>query len=52
MTSGMDSVETHLAEVLAVVRPIEPAWLALEAAEGGVLAGTATASGEFHCDTV
>jgi molybdopterin molybdotransferase len=45
MSSGMDSVETHLAEVLAVVRPIEPARLALEAAEGGVLAETATAAG-------
>jgi molybdopterin molybdotransferase len=45
MTSGMDSVETHLAEVLATIRPIEPARLALEAAEGGVLAETATAAG-------
>jgi molybdopterin molybdotransferase len=45
MTSGMDPVETHLAEVLATIRPIGPARLTLEAAEGGVLAETATAAG-------
>jgi molybdopterin molybdotransferase len=45
MTSGMDPVETHLAEVLATIRPINPARLTLEAAEGGVLAETATAVG-------
>src|SRR5215472_6139920 len=45
MTPGMDPVETHLAEVLATIRPIRPARLTLEAAEGGVLAETATAAG-------
>jgi molybdopterin molybdotransferase len=45
MTSGLDPVETHLAEVLATIRPIRPARLTLEAAEGGVLAETATAVG-------
>jgi molybdopterin molybdotransferase len=45
MTSGMDPVETHLAEVLAMIRPVKPTWLTLEAAEGGVLAETATAAG-------
>src|SRR5215472_5249424 len=44
MTPGMDPVETHLAEVLATIRPIRPARLTLEAAEGGVLAETATAA--------
>jgi molybdopterin molybdotransferase len=45
MTSGMDPVETHLTEVLATVRPVNPARLTLEAAEGGVLAETVTAVG-------
>ena len=45
MTSGMDPVETHLAEVLATIRPVRPTRLTLEAAEGGVLAETATAVG-------
>jgi molybdopterin molybdotransferase len=45
MTSGMDPVETHLAEVLAAIRPVEPRLLPLEAAEGGVLAEAATAAG-------
>ena len=44
MTSGMDPVETHLAEVLATIRPLRPSRLALEAAEGGVLAEPATAA--------
>jgi len=47
MTSGMDPVETHLAEVLAAIRPIEPGRLPLEAAEGGVLAEAATAAGSL-----
>ena len=47
MTSGMDPVETHLAEVLATIRPLPPARLALEAAEGGVLAEPATAAGSL-----
>ena len=45
MTSGMDSVETHLAEVLAAIRPLQPARLDLAAAEGAVLAEAATAAG-------
>jgi molybdopterin molybdotransferase len=45
MTSGMDPVETHLAEVLAAIRPVEPRLLPIEAAEGGVLAEAATAAG-------
>ena len=40
----MDPVETHLARVLAAIRPIEPAWLGLEAAEGAVLAADAVAT--------
>jgi molybdopterin molybdotransferase len=36
--TDMDPVEAHLAEVLAAIRPIEPASLGLEAAEGTVLA--------------
>ena len=47
MTSGMDPVETHLAEVLAAIRPLEPSRLPLAAAEGGVLAETATAVGSL-----
>jgi molybdopterin molybdotransferase len=47
MTPGMDPVETHLAEVLATIRPLPPARLALEAAEGGVLAEPATAAGSL-----
>jgi molybdopterin molybdotransferase len=42
--TDMDPVEVHLAEVLAAIRPIEPAPLTLEAAEGAVLAGDATAA--------
>jgi molybdopterin molybdotransferase len=40
----MDPVETHLARVLAAIRPVEPARLGLEAAEGTVLAADATAA--------
>jgi len=40
----MDPVETHLARVLAAIRPVEPARLGLEAAEGAVLAADATAA--------
>jgi molybdopterin molybdotransferase len=40
----MDPVETHLARVLAAIRPVEPARLGLEAAEGAVLAADATAT--------
>src|SRR5215468_2188848 len=47
MKSGMDPVETHLAEVLATIRPLRPSRLALEAAEGGVLAEPATAAGSL-----
>jgi molybdopterin molybdotransferase len=43
----MDPVETHLAEVLATIRPLPPTRLALEAAEGGVLAEPATAAGSL-----
>jgi molybdopterin molybdotransferase len=43
--TDMDPVETHLAEVLAAIRPLEPARLPLEAAEGAVLAEPATAVG-------
>ena len=39
----MDPVETHLARVLAAIRPVEPARLGLEAAEGTVLAADAAA---------
>jgi len=39
----MDPVETHLARVLAAIRPVEPARLGLEAAEGAVLAEDAAA---------
>jgi molybdopterin molybdotransferase len=45
MTSGMDPVETHLDEVLAAIRPLQPARLGLEAAEGAVLAEAARAAG-------
>jgi molybdopterin molybdotransferase len=47
MTSGMDPVETHLAEVLAAIRPLQPARLGLAEAEGGVLAEPATAAGSL-----
>jgi len=40
----MDPVETHLARVLAAIRPVEPARLGLEAAEEAVLAADATAA--------
>jgi len=41
--TGMDPVEAHLARVLAVIRPLAPARLGLEAAEGAVLAADAVA---------
>ena len=41
--TDMDPVETHLARVLAAIRPVEPARLGLEAAEGAVLAEDAAA---------
>src|SRR5262250_3964892 len=41
--TDMDPVETHLARVLAAIRPVEPARLGLEAAEGTVLAADAGA---------
>jgi molybdopterin molybdotransferase len=40
----MDPVEAHLARVLAGIRPIEPARLGLEAAQGAVLAADAVAT--------
>jgi molybdopterin molybdotransferase len=40
----MDPVEAHLARVLAAIRPVEPARLGLEAAEGTVLAADAAAA--------
>jgi molybdopterin molybdotransferase len=40
----MDPVETHLARVLAAIRPVQPARLGLEEAEGAVLATDATAT--------
>jgi molybdopterin molybdotransferase len=40
----MDPVEAHLARVLAAIRPVEPARLVLEAAEGTVLAADAVAA--------
>jgi len=40
----MDPVEIHVARVLAAIRPIEPARLGLEEAEGAVLAADAVAS--------
>jgi molybdopterin molybdotransferase len=43
--TDMDPVETHLAEVLAAIRPLGPVRLPLEAAEGAVLAEPATAAG-------
>jgi molybdopterin molybdotransferase len=43
MTTDMDPVETHLAEVLALIRPLRPVRLELEAAEGTVLAEDITA---------
>jgi len=39
----MDLVETHLARVLAAIRPVEPARLGLAEAEGTVLAADAAA---------
>jgi molybdopterin molybdotransferase len=42
--TDMDPVEAHLARVLAAIRPVEPARLGLEAAEGTVLAADATAA--------
>jgi molybdopterin molybdotransferase len=42
--TDLDPVETHLARVLAAIRPIEPARFGLEAAEGTVLAADATAT--------
>ena len=42
--TDMDPVETHLARVLAAIRPVEPARLGLEAAEGTVLAADAAAT--------
>ena len=41
--TDMDPVETHLARVLAAIRPVEPVRLGLEAAEGTVLAADAGA---------
>jgi molybdopterin molybdotransferase len=40
----MDPVEAHLVRVLAAIRPVEPARLGLEAAEGAVLAADAAAA--------
>jgi len=42
--TDMDPVEAHLARVLAAIRPVEPARLGLEAAEGTVLAADAAAA--------
>jgi molybdopterin molybdotransferase len=42
--TDMDPVEAHRARVLAAIRPIEAAWLGLEAAEGAVLAAGAVAT--------
>jgi molybdopterin molybdotransferase len=42
--TDLDPVETHLARVLAAIRPVEPARFGLEAAEGTVLAADATAT--------
>jgi len=44
VSSSMDSVDSHLAEVLAAIRPLPPAMLGLVEAEGGVLAEDITAS--------
>jgi molybdopterin molybdotransferase len=43
MSAGMDSVEVHLAEVLAAIRPLPAERLVLEAALGAVLAEDAAA---------
>jgi molybdopterin molybdotransferase len=43
----MDPVEIHLAEVLAAIRPLQPARLGLAEAEGAVLAEPATAAGSL-----
>ena len=40
---GLETVEAHLAGVLAAIRPLEPARLALAEADGGVLAEDAAA---------
>ena len=42
--TDMDPVEAHLARVLAAIRPIEPARLGLEEAQGAVLAADAVAT--------
>jgi molybdopterin molybdotransferase len=41
--SGMEPVETHLAEVLAAIQPLAPVVLSLAEAEGAVLAEDVTA---------
>ena len=41
--AGLESVEAHLANVLAAIEPLVPTRLALEDAEGGVLAEEAAA---------
>lgn len=43
MTADMVPVEAHLARVLAAIRPLSPARLGLEEAQGGVLAQDAAA---------
>jgi molybdopterin molybdotransferase len=40
---GLEPVESHLASILAAIRPLEPQRIALEEAEGGVLAEDAAA---------
>ena len=42
--SAMESVDAHLADVLATIRPLAPVMLGLAEAEGGVLAEDITAS--------
>src|ERR1035441_8166723 len=42
--SGMESVDGHLAEILATVRPLPPVLLSLAETEGGVLAEDIAAS--------
>src|SRR5215472_2298206 len=44
MSSGLVSVEAHLGEVLAAMRPLEPVRAGLEAAEGCALAEDVTAA--------
>jgi len=41
---GLTPVDTHLAEVLAALRPVPPVWLPLADTDGGVLAADVTAS--------